>query len=179
MKPRYYGAHKSDKILNLASRLVHVINMKLGAALQNLKILQSKLARLYRLRADTFNVLESKSVEVDYDQLTAEITALVDEVRELKTRIVKTNANSMVTVEGKEMSIQELILLIADLRSDLSKLEELKPRGAVYLGGQAVEYNPQKKQDEMAQIISIKEQQKAELDKILQAKNWEAELFEN
>ena len=153
--------------------------MKLGAALQNLKILQSKLARLYRLRADTFNVLETKSAEVDYDQLTDEINTLVDEVRQLKTRIHKTNANTMVTVDDKELSIQELILLIADLRSDLSRLEELKPRGAVYLGGQAVEYNPQKKQDEMAQIISIKEQRKAELDKILQAKNWEAELIEN
>ena len=156
-----------------------VIIMKLGAALQNLKILQSKLARLYRLRTDTFSVLETKKVEVDYNQLTTEINTLVDEIRQLKTNIAKTNANTVVTVDEKEISIQELIFLIADLRSDLSKLEELKPRGAVYLGGQAVEYIPQKKQDEMAQIISDKEQRKADLDKILQARNWEIDLLES
>ncbi len=34
--------------------------MLLGAALQELKILQSKLVCLYRLREDTFNVLGKK-----------------------------------------------------------------------------------------------------------------------
>jgi len=156
-----------------------MVNMKLGAALQNLKILQSKLARLYRLRTNTFNVIETKSVEVDFNVVTSEINALVDEIRHLKTQIHKTNANMVVTVDDKELSIQELILLIGDLRSELSFLEQLRPQGAVYLGGQAVEYIPQKKQDEVAQLISEKEQQKADLDKILQARNWEVELLDS
>ena len=152
--------------------------MKLGAALQSLKTLQSKLVRLYKLRTDTFNVLENKAVEVPYDVVTGEISALGDEIRLLKTNIHKTNANTTVTVGDREMSIQELILLIGDLRSELAYLEQLKPRGAVYLGGQAVEYMPQKKQDEIAAIISEKEQLKADMDKLLQARNWEVDLIE-
>lgn len=152
--------------------------MYLGAALQELKILQSKLARLYRLRLDTFNVLENKPVEVAFPAVTAEIDALVTEIRDLKVRITKTNATTAVAVDGETMSIQELILRVGDLRSELSALEQLRPRGPVYLGGQAVEYVPQKKQDEMAELISAKEQRKADLDKILQAQNWQTELVE-
>lgn len=152
--------------------------MKLGAALQNLKILQSKLARLIRLRYSTFNVLETKSAEVEFDAVTKEINDLIEEIRHLKTLIEKTNSNTLVTAGDKEMSIQELILWIGDLRSELSTFEQLKPSGAVYLGGQAVEYIPQKKQDEIASMISIKEEQKAELDKILQAMNWQTELLD-
>jgi len=47
--------------------------MLLGAALQELKTMQSKLARLYNLRSDTFNYLENREFEVDYNQITEEI----------------------------------------------------------------------------------------------------------
>ena len=74
------------------------------------------------------------------------------------------------------MTIQELIILIGDIRSELAQLQNLRPRGPVYLGGQAVEYLPQKRQDEMAQEISNLEARKADLDKLLQAKNWNCNL---
>ncbi len=150
----------------------------LGAALQELKTMQSKLARLFRLRVDTFNYLENKAIEVPFEGVTADIEALVTDIRELKVRIHKTNANTTVSAEGKNMSLQALILLIGDLRSELKQLELLRPRGPVYLGGQAVEYLPQRKQDAMAAIISAREQRKADLDKVLQAKNWDTELLE-
>lgn len=150
----------------------------LGAALQELKTMQSKLARLFRLRVDTFNYLENKAVEVPFDEVTGDIEALVAAIRELKVRIHKTNANTQVTAEGTPMSLQALILLIGDLRSELKQLELLKPRGPVYLGGQAVEYLPQRKQDAMAALISEKEQRKADLDKVLQAKNWDTDLLD-
>ena len=70
------------------------------------------------------------------------------------------------------------ILIIGDLRSELSRLQLLRPRGPVYLGGQAVEYIPQKKQNEIAQLISELEQRKADLDKILQSSNWKTELLQ-
>ena len=152
--------------------------MLLGAALQELKIHQSKLVRLSNLRYDTFNYLENKTIEVPFDDLNAEIQQLMHEIRNLKVRIHKTNSNSMLEVEGTTMSIQELIILIGDLRSELSRLESLRPQGPVYLGGQAVEYLPQKKKDEMAAMISEVEQRKADLDKLLQAKNWATELLE-
>ncbi len=152
--------------------------MLLGAALQELKILQSKLVRLYRLREDTFNVLENKTIEVPYEKVSGEINSLIQEIRQLKVRIHKTNSNTFVSVDNKKVSIQELIILIGDARSDLMHLEMLKPRGPVYLGGQAVEYIPQKKQDEVAKLIAEKEKQKADLDKILQSKNWQTELIE-
>lgn len=150
--------------------------MLLGAALQGLKIKQSKLARLYVLRRDTFNVLENKDIEVDFHEISNEITELIEEIRELKDKIARTNNNVRIDVENKKMTIQELILLIGDLRSELTQLQFLKPRGPVYLGGQAVEYIPQIKQDEMAKMISDLEEKKADMDKILQAKNWETEL---
>ena len=65
--------------------------MFIGAALQELKIMQSKLTRLYALRRDTFNVLENKEVEVEYNKVTKEIQDLLDEIRALKVRIAKTN----------------------------------------------------------------------------------------
>lgn len=152
--------------------------MLLGAALQELKIKQSKLSRLNDLRRDTFNVLENKEVEVDFNEITNEINDLIEETRKLKVSISKTNNNSMLEVDGKNMTIQELILLIGDLRSELFQLQYLKPRGPVYLGGQAVEYIPQIKQDEMANMISELEEKKANLDKILQSTNWETQLIE-
>ncbi len=152
--------------------------MLLGAALQELKILQSKLVRLHQLRYDTFNMLENKAVEVPFDALSKEIDEVTRGIRALKVGIQKTNSNTMVEVEGRSIPIQALIVLIGDLRSELSNLETLKPRGAVYLGGQAVEYVPQKKQDEMARMISSVEKRKADLDKVLQAKNWQVELQE-
>ena len=76
------------------------------------------------------------------------------------------------------MTIQELIILIGDLRSELDQLAYLRPKGPVYLGGQAVIYIPQKRRDETARIISDIEERKADLDKLLQAKNWSAELLE-
>ncbi len=151
--------------------------MLLGAALQELKTIQSKLARLYGLRSETFNYLETKSPQVDFTQVSTEINQLVKDIRDLKVQIHKTNALARLPVEGKEMSIQELILLIGDLRGELAQQESLKPRGPVYLGGQAVEYKTQKKQDEMASLISQIERRKADLDKILQAKNWNTELL--
>jgi len=149
----------------------------LGAALQELKIKQSKLTRLNRLRYDTFNVLENKKIDVEFEKVDKEINDLIDEIRDLKVRIIKTNANVQIEVDNKKISIMELILMIGDLRSELSQYETLRPKGPVYLGGQAVEYIPQKKQDEIAKIIAEMEQKKADLDKILQAKNWETELL--
>ena len=123
-------------------------------------------------------MLENKDVEVDFAEISREIEHLVKEIRDLKVRIAKTNNEIEVEVEGETIKIQELIILIGDLRSELSRLQYLKPRGPVYLGGQAVEYKPQKKQDEIANLISMFEEKKAEVDKILQAKNWSAELQE-
>ena len=152
--------------------------MFIGAALQELKILQSKLTRLYSLRRDTFNVLENKEVEVEYSKVSEEIQDLLAEIRRYKVRIAKTNNVTDIDIEGKTLTIQELILLIGDLRSELAQLTYLRPRGPVYLGGQAVEYIPQKRQDEMAQEVSDLEARKADLDKLLQAKNWTTELIE-
>ncbi|MBD3342085.1 MAG: hypothetical protein GF353_23495 [Candidatus Lokiarchaeota archaeon] len=153
--------------------------MLLGAALQELKILQSKLSRLYTLRTDTFNVLENKEVEVEFDKISKEINELLNEIRALKVQIAHTNNTVTLDLDGKTITIQELIILISDLREELYQLGYLKPRGPVYLGGQAVEYVPQKKQDEMAELISELEERKAELDKILQARNWSTELIES
>lgn len=152
--------------------------MLLGAALQELKIMQSKLYRLYRLREDTFNILENKNIEVKFDEVTKEINEIILKIRDLKVRINKTNTNTVINVEGKEITIIELIIMIGDLRSELSRYESLRPRGPVYLGGQAVDYIPQKKQDEIATKIAEMEQRKADLDKILQSSNWRTELFE-
>ena len=152
--------------------------MLLGAASQELKVMQSKLARLYVLRRDTFNVLENKEIEVNFIEVSSEINDLIQQIRNLKVKIAKTNTQSLVDVKGNEITIQELILLIGDLRSELSQLSYIRPRGPVYLGGQAVEYIPQKKQNELAELISKTEEKKADLDKILQAKNWATELVE-
>ena len=153
--------------------------MLLGAALQELKIMQSKLARLYVLRRETFNFLENKEVELDFNQISGEIKELIDQIRDLKVKIAKTNNNTLIEVNGQKMSIQQLILIIGELRSELFQLQYLKPRGPVYLGGQAVEYIPQKKQDEVADLISEIEEKKADMDKLLQAKNWNVELIES
>ncbi len=159
-------------------RINGVWDMKLGAALQELKTLQSKLARLYVLRNETFNYLEKKTAQVDFAKVTEEIDQLVRIIRDLKVRVDKSNTTTQLDVEGKRMCIQELILLIGDLRGELQQLQLLKPKGPVYLGGQAVEYIPQRKQDEMAGLISQLEQRKADLDKILQAKNWGIDLVD-
>ena len=151
--------------------------MLVGAALQELKILRSKLARLYRLRERTFNVLENKKFEVDYDEISKEINDLVLKIRELKVRITKTNANTLVTVDGTKIPIIEIILTVADLRSELSRMAFIQPLGPVYLRGNAVEYISQRTQSEIAEQVAELEEEKAKLDKILQATNWKTELL--
>ncbi len=152
--------------------------MLLGAALQELKILKSKLVRLYQLRENTFNILENRDIEVDFDTVTAEINDLIQKIRALKVKIVKTNAQTLINVRGTDMSIMELILMIGDLRSELSQYTMLRRRGPVYLGGQAVEYISQKNQNEVAQTIALLEEEKAAYDKILQSNNWKTQLLE-
>ena len=152
--------------------------MLLGAALQEMKIMQSKLSRLYRLRESTFNVLENKEVEVEFDKVTEEIEKLIFQIRALKVRIVKTNANTAIRFQGEDITIQELIIQIGDLRSELSRYAYLQPLRPVYLGGTAVQYIPQKRQDKIAEMIAELEEKKADLDKVLQSTNWKTELLD-
>ncbi len=51
--------------------------MLLGAALTKLKTMQSKLVRLYNLRKDTFNYLENREIELDFNKITEEINKLL------------------------------------------------------------------------------------------------------
>lgn len=99
--------------------------MKLTAALAKLKSLKSQLARVdgYVTKAVTF--YEGDEPEHVYLEEVASRSKLVHEIRQLKGRIMSTNTSVTVDIGDKKVNIADLILLNAELRSELAHWSKL------------------------------------------------------
>ena len=159
--------------------------MLLGAALQEVKTMRSKLTRLISLRENAFTFLPSKK-EIDFKQITSEILDLSSKISEFKSRIAKTNTNTQVIFEKATISLQDLILKVADTRSELKSMEnimksleeEIKMRGYHYRNDPEIEQPVRAKSiSEIAHIIETLEKRKISIDKQIQHSNWKTELL--
>ena len=140
--------------------------MKITDALVQLKMLKEQISRLYNIRKENFKVYIPKELTLEdvkqdtkkhdiilFDDLTEKIETLESRITNLRERLVKTNVNTMVTLEGKEITLARLKLLLDDHRSRLSQLMGLS-KGArfVYL---STSKGPRSIDDEEKEVFQL------------------------
>jgi len=99
--------------------------MKLSAALSKLKSLKSQLARVDNYVASSVVLYEGDTPEHVYMEEVENRRKLVNDIRALKGRIMATNVSTIVPVGDKTSNIADLILLNAELRSELAHWTKL------------------------------------------------------
>jgi len=152
----------------------------LGEALTLIRIKKSEIARAYELRSQEFSDSENEiEVKKKFQSNSEAINLKLEELRKLKTRIEKTNHETIIDTPDGKMTVSEAILLIGNYRSLLSDLQELRSKYKVSdysLSDKKVKYyfglNPQ----ELEKEIAVLEMKKARLDSFLQVWNWKTQL---
>ncbi len=99
--------------------------MKISEALTKLRNLKSQVARIEKYIDDSIIVYEDTTPEYEYMAELSNREALINSITALKTRIQITNATTKVNYGGTEMTLSELILINADLRSELAFQQKL------------------------------------------------------
>jgi len=94
--------------------------MYLSQALTKIKNLKSKLARVDLAIAGCATHYEDSEPEYNYAEECKTRAKLLDEVRDLKTRVLLTNAQTSVVWQKDTMTLAQLILVNADLRSEMA-----------------------------------------------------------
>jgi len=94
--------------------------MKLNQALTKLRNLKSKISRIEICIDESAVFYEDETPDYSYEDELVKRNALVTEIRDLKTSIQKTNASTTVIFNGESKTITELILINADLRSEMA-----------------------------------------------------------
>ena len=147
--------------------------MKLGEALSKLKKEKSRLARLILLRKENVYVEEGEKTKFDPIKLSEEINKKVDEIRELKIKIQKTNLNTIVS--GDKISLTEAIIKVNDLRSKLAHLSNLFEKSS-YMFREEKKLIAQLDELEIEDKIEKIEIEKVQLDNKIQMTNWTTKL---
>lgn len=152
--------------------------MKLGEALSQLKKYQSRLARLISLRKDNVYVEEGKKTRLDPKKLSEEIDKRIENIRELKVKIQKTNLNTKVSEE--DIILSEAIIKVNDLRSKIADLSKLFERERDIWSRDKDEKDkvPQLDELEIENKIEKLEINKTKLDNKIQITNWGTELVD-
>lgn len=152
--------------------------MKLGEALSKLKKERSRLARLIMLRKENVYVEEGKKTKFDPKKLSKEIDKKIDEIRELKIKIQKTNLDAR--VDGENITLAEAIAKINDLRSKLNHLSKLFEEKELY------SFRDRERKQKIAQLDELEvedeieklEIEKVQLDNKIQITNWTTKLID-
>ncbi len=151
--------------------------MKVGEALSLLKKERSRLARLISLRKENIFVLEGEKSPFNPEELSSQIDKKIDEIRELKIKIQKTNMNFKIS--GEDITLAEAILKIGDIRSKMSSLSRLfeDKRDSWSFRDKdekkrVSQLDEQKIEDELEKL----EIEKAQLDNRIQMANWTIQL---
>lgn len=158
--------------------------MKLTAALSKLKSLKSQLARVDGYVNSSIIFYEGDTPEHVYMEEVANRAKLVLEIRTLKGKIMITNVNTSVPVGDKVSNIADLILLNAELRSELAqwtKLLGMKTDSESYLSQRTKDtvkkvFAPgYDKKEIKARIVQL-EKSKEQIDGLIAQANMETDL---
>ncbi len=148
--------------------------MKIGKALSEKKAAQNALSRLMTLREKTMFHEEDKEPELVFSELEDLIDQKIRMIKDLKLRIIYTNCNHRLE---NEMMLQEAIINIGDLRSELKAYNSLldkEPGGRSYFGSSRdtdKEYLSQISKREIMDKIEKLESEKNELDSLIARAN--------
>jgi len=149
-------------------------NIKIGEALAEKKKMQVRLAKCNGLLKKSYYY--KGKPDFDYGKLSEEIISLTANIRELKLRIINTNISTNVIYNEKDMSLAEIIIRLGDIRSQIAVLSELyKPTIDDFYSlrhTEGDEIKPQVPPDDVEKEISRLNQEKTEIDALLQHTNW-------
>lgn len=147
--------------------------MKIGEALTELKKEKAGLRRLIELRKETFWVEKKAKPVISTQELTQQINEKMKSIRLKKARIQKSNLECRL----EEESLAEAILRIADLRSEISALSELKEGSRRFSLREENEHKtPQLNPLQIERMAEKLEKEKSRLDSLLQSFNWKQEI---
>jgi hypothetical protein len=146
--------------------------MKIGEALALLKSKKSRIAELQRQRKDSFNVKEGNTPTFSFDELTNEIERESRNLLKIKYAIITANNTIMLT---KDMSLQQCILEIGELRSSLANLSDLMKKDDEdrYSYSTPIKRTPQKPLQDIDKKIQEIAHTKAIFDSNIQNANWQ------
>lgn len=152
--------------------------MKLGEALSKLKKEKSRLSRLIQLRKQNIFVEKGKKPKFDPKQLTKEIDTKVEEIRQLKVKILETNLKTR--VGGENISLAEAIIKVRDIRSQLAQLASLfeDKRVTLFRTKDEKEMVTTMEETLVEDQIEKCEIQKVQLDNKIQITNWTTQLLD-
>jgi len=153
--------------------------MKIGEALQEKKRLQARLAKCQELSKQCYEYTTDKP-DFDFNKLQKEIDSLTKSIKQLKMSLQKTNLKIDVTFANDTISLQELIIDIADIRSKLNYLNTLYNPNDRYhsLRYEEKESKRQVPPEDIQEMIKNLTKTKNDLDSLLQHTNWTEELIE-
>lgn len=94
--------------------------MNLTSALNKIKTLKGKLSRLQSAANKAIIIKEGVAPDHNFLEIERERQEVAEELRQLKVAIAHTNQITTVEYQGDRMTLAELILINADLRSELA-----------------------------------------------------------
>jgi ribulose 1,5-bisphosphate synthetase/thiazole synthase len=109
--------------------------MYLNQALTKIRNLKSKLSRTEKVINGVVVQYEDAEPEYSYVEEVASRSKLVDEVRDLRAKVLRTNAVTRVVWNKQDITLAELILVNADLRSEMAFVTGLLEKTTVEESG--------------------------------------------
>ncbi len=159
----------------------------ISEALNKLKNLKSRIARVEKYIDQSVLFYEDERPEYDYNTELQVRFELINSVRELKAQIQRTNAVTMVDHKGASLSLAELILVNADLRSELAfqqKQLDLSTSDEGRYYGKRTRDDIKKKfaegynKNKLRETISQLETSKEEVESLINSTNLKTKLVE-
>lgn len=150
--------------------------MNLGEAIARRSSLKSKLSRIYNQRTEAQWCEGGKEPDYDLNELTNEVEKTIEELVDLKKRMMEANIRETIAVNDKKMNLYEALIRKGEIQSQLANLENLKKRPIRRLLDEDYSLVPQKPLRDVDALISRLEREKNLINNALQAKNWRTEL---
>lgn len=162
--------------------------MFLSEALTKLKNLKSKASRVEKYINESAVYYADEIPQYDYEEEMLTRVQLNHEILELKAAIQKTNVNSLVELDGKQVPLSVVILLNAQIRAELAfiaKQMEHSTSEVSRWGGERTKDHVAKKFAKGCDKASFKrqldalEKRKEEIEKVMAAANASTPLIED
>jgi hypothetical protein len=152
--------------------------MKIGEALAEKKRMQNDLAKVNELIRDNFTYRKGEKPDFNFNKLTKEQDRLIKQILKIKLDIQRTNATIKISWNGKKHTLQESIIILGDLRSNISTLNSLyNSRDRMWRHDDDVEMISQVPMNEIQEKIRALTKEKTELDSLLQHTNWTTDII--
>ncbi|MBD3227379.1 MAG: hypothetical protein GF329_04250 [Candidatus Lokiarchaeota archaeon] len=160
--------------------------MRISTALKKIRTLKNELSRLIAIRKKNFYVIipknvsiEDADIEIRFNEITDRIDKTLNEIAILRERLLRTNINTYVEIDGEKVSLSLLKLLVDNVRSELAQIQSIKNSGYSFTSRQRRISTTDDEEKEVAQLNDLElenkvkelEKQKLALEKKLEYKN--------